>query len=99
MFVGDFHNGNLYHFDLDKDKKELALNGQLADKIPTSWKEPQDIIFGHGFDRSTDIEIGPDGYLYVVSIHLGSIYRIMPNNTTIQTSLSSIMIHLNRDVR
>jgi len=27
MFVGDFHNGNLYHFDLDKDRRELAISG------------------------------------------------------------------------
>jgi glucose/arabinose dehydrogenase len=87
MFVGDFHNGNLYHFDLDKDRKELVLNGQLADKVANSKDELQNIIFGQGFDGITDIEVGPDGYLYVVSIHLKAIYRIVPNNiTTIQTS-------------
>jgi glucose/arabinose dehydrogenase len=92
MFVGDFHNGNLYHFDLDKDRKELVLNGQLADKVAFSRDELQDIIFGQGFDGITDIEVGPDGYLYLVSIHLKAIYRIVPNNTTIQTSFSNTMI-------
>jgi len=37
-----------------------------------------EIIFGTGFGCVTDIETGPDGFLYVVSISEGQIYRIMP---------------------
>ena len=33
MFVGDFNNGNLYHFDLSEDRNQLLLNGPLKDKI------------------------------------------------------------------
>ena len=29
MFVGDFHNGNLYHFDLDQDRSGLILDARL----------------------------------------------------------------------
>src|ERR671919_1939600 len=29
MFVGDFHNGNLYHFDLDQDRSGLVLGAPL----------------------------------------------------------------------
>ncbi len=38
-------------------------------------------LFGKGFGSITDIEVGPDGYLYVVSIGLGEIFRIVPSTT------------------
>ena len=36
-------------------------------------------MFAKGFGGITDLEVGPDGYLYVVSIGLGKIFRIGPN--------------------
>ena len=39
--------------------------------------ENEEIIFGQGFGAITDIEVGPDGYLYIVVIQ-GTIYRIVP---------------------
>jgi len=33
MFVADWHNGNIYHFDLNEERTELALAGNLTDKI------------------------------------------------------------------
>lgn len=81
MFVGDINNGRIYHFGLSKDRTKLALNGPLADKIANSTNELQDIIFGKGFGGITDIEVGPDGYLYVVSHDHGAIYRIVPHNS------------------
>jgi glucose/arabinose dehydrogenase len=85
IFVGDFHNGYLYHFDLNKNRTELSLNGLLNDKVANNRDELKPVIFGQGFDGITDIEVGPDGYLYVVSIHPGAIYRIVPinHNTTL----------------
>jgi len=78
MFVGDIDNGNLYHFDLSKDRTELILEEPLADKLADSDDENEGIIFGKGFGAITDIEVGPDGYLYIVGIQ-GTIYRIVPN--------------------
>jgi aldose sugar dehydrogenase len=78
IFVGDIDNGNLYHFDLNKDRTELVLEGPLADKLADSDGENEEIIFGQGFGAITDIEVGPDGYLYIVGIQ-GTIYRIVPN--------------------
>jgi glucose/arabinose dehydrogenase len=72
MFVGDFHNGNLYHFELNKRRTGLSLKGPLKDKIANDTKELQDVIFGTGFGGITDIQVGPyDGYLYVVSLYHG----------------------------
>jgi glucose/arabinose dehydrogenase len=79
LFVGDVHNGRIYHFDLNEDRTELVLEGPLADKIidTPSIEEFSNIIFGEGFGGITDLEVGPDGYLYVVSIGQGAIYRIV----------------------
>jgi glucose/arabinose dehydrogenase len=80
MLVGDVNNGRIYHFDLNEDRTELILEGPLADKIVDA-RSPEEfggIIFGEGFGGITDLEVGPDGYVYVVSIAHGTIYRIMP---------------------
>ena len=77
IFVGDIDKGSLYHFDLNKDRTELVLDGPLADKLADTDDENEGIIFGQGFGAITDIEVGPDGYLYVVGFQ-GTIYRIVP---------------------
>jgi glucose/arabinose dehydrogenase len=78
IFVGDIDNGNLYHFDLNKDRTALVLEGPLADKLADSDDENEGIIFGKGFGAITDIEVGPDGYLYIVGVQ-GTVYRIISN--------------------
>lgn len=80
MFVSDVHNGRIYHFELTSDRAHLNFPPQLAGKI---IKNPRasgldKIIFGEDFGGITDLKIGPDGYLYVVSIGLGKIFRIVP---------------------
>ena len=78
MFVTDVHNGWIYHFDLNEYRTDLILEGPPADKIANTPEEMQETIFGEGFGGITDLEVGPDGYLYVVSIGQGAIYRIVP---------------------
>ena len=68
MFVGDFNNGYLYHFDLNENRTELMLDGVLKDKIADNPNELKDIVFAKGFGGITDIEVGPDGYLYVLAL-------------------------------
>jgi aldose sugar dehydrogenase len=79
MFIGDIKNGNLYHFELDEQRKELQLSGSLVDKIGTK-DEIQQVIFAQGFGGITDIEVGPDGYMYILTYSEkdGTIYRIVP---------------------
>jgi aldose sugar dehydrogenase len=76
MFVGDFNNGRIYHFKLNKDRTSLVLGGILADKIAKADSDLKDVIFGDGFGGISDIKVGPDGDLYIVSIGQGKIYRI-----------------------
>jgi aldose sugar dehydrogenase len=76
MFVGDINNGNLYHFDLNDDRTELVLNEPLSDKVADNREELEQVIFAKGFNGIVDLQVGPDGYLYILSN--GSIFRIRP---------------------
>jgi aldose sugar dehydrogenase len=80
MFVGDVHNGRIYHFDLTSDRKDIVLPPALASRVIEKPSSPglSSIVFGEGFGGITDIEVGPEGNLYVVSIGLGSIFQISP---------------------
>ena len=39
-------------------------------------------MFGTNFGAITDVEEGPDGFLYIVSLSNGKIYRIIPKEIT-----------------
>jgi aldose sugar dehydrogenase len=85
MFVGDVHNGYLYYFKLNEDRAQLLLTGELEDKLADTDDEltkdtgadGQGIVLGQGFGGITDLEVGPDGNLYVVSIGQGKIFKIV----------------------
>jgi hypothetical protein len=77
MFVGDVNTGSLYHFKLNQQRDGLALTGALADKVANTQQESQQVVFGKGFGTITDLQVGPDGYLYVLTFG-GSLYRIVP---------------------
>ena len=78
LLVGDANYGNIYDFDLDEQRKNLKLSGSLSDKIANNSEELNDLVFARGFGKVADIEIGPDGFLYILSTedHMTSIYRI-----------------------
>ena len=80
LFIGDVDTGSIYHFKLNSNRDGLLLTGPLSDKIANTPQESQLVVFGHGFGTITDLQVGPDGYLYVLSYTNGSIYRIVPVN-------------------
>jgi len=76
LFVGDINRGNVYHFDLKENRTELDLPRPLNDKIAGDFQELQEVVFAKGFEGGiTDIETGPDGYMYILAGN-GDIYRI-----------------------
>jgi len=77
-FVGDVNNGNLYRFPLNGARDGFVLTGGLVDKVADNAGELNQVIFGTGFNGITDLKVGPDGFLYVVSIGAGAIYVIKP---------------------
>ena len=84
MFVGDINNGLLYRFILNQPRDGILINDtslgnikSLADYEVNDPKENQPVVFGQGFGGITDVQVGPDGYLYVLS-YTGSLFRILP---------------------
>jgi hypothetical protein len=70
MFVGDFNKGNIYHFEQNNERTKLKLDSALKDRLNGK------IIFVKGFGGVTDIEVGPDGYVYFAAYDKGKIYEI-----------------------
>ena len=89
IFVSDINNGNIYHFDLNKNRTSLLLNDSLIDRIANTEEERNKVVFAKGFAGISDLEVSPyDGYLYILTFHKsqGSIYRIVPHITKTQTN-------------
>src|SRR6476619_6299517 len=66
LLVSDVKYGNIYHFKLNKDRAGFILNGALADKVGSGEDNTEQIEFASGFGGITDMQLGPDGYLYVL---------------------------------
>jgi glucose/arabinose dehydrogenase len=84
IFMGDVDTGRLYNFKLNEDRTGLALDGPLANKkIANTQQELQDggAVLGQGFGVITDIQVSPDGYLYILTLQ-GSLYRIVPSSSS-----------------
>jgi glucose/arabinose dehydrogenase len=76
-FVGDINNGNLYRLRPNPNRDGFVFNGaSLADLVADSSSELDELILGTGFGGITDLKVGTDGRLYVVSIGTGTIYAI-----------------------
>lgn len=84
LFIGGYLDGRIYHFKLNEDRTQLALPKTIGSRsLPSSDLPKADpIIFGEGFGGISNLVVGPDGYLYVVSIGTGNIYRIELANTS-----------------
>ena len=87
LFVGDCNFGNLYKFTLNpaRDGFEFADPG-LQDNVLGDGDSMDEIILGTGFNCITDIELGPDGFLYIVSYGEKTIHRILPADATDEKS-------------
>ncbi len=77
VFVGDINNGNLYRFRVNAARNGFDFsNADLADLVADNATELQEVIFGTGFGGITDIKVGPDGLLYVLSFGQGRIFVV-----------------------
>jgi aldose sugar dehydrogenase len=83
IFVADANNGHLYFFEVNEDRSGLKFgDSRLSDDLVASNdRERTEVTFSTRFPSSiTDIETGPDGFLYVLTFHptKGSLFRIVP---------------------
>jgi len=80
------NGGSLYRIKLTADRLhvDVSADPRLADKVADNLfraqkfegTESETLLIGKGFGTTTDIEQGPDGNLYVVSITDNAIYKI-----------------------
>src|SRR5262249_18397677 len=86
LFVGaartTLEDGYLFRFDLTKNRKHLDLSDpRLKDRVADNLDkfditESESLLFGTGFGVGTDIQTGPNGNLFVVSLSDGKVYEV-----------------------
>lgn len=74
--------GYLFHFNLTGNRKNIAvddprLEDHVADNLAKhKITESESLLIGRNFGIITDIETGPNGNLFVVSLSKGTVYEI-----------------------
>lgn len=86
LFVGaatpQLEGGYLFHFNVIGNRRKIGtedrrLNDRVADNLAKhEITESETLLIGRNFGVTTDIESGPNGNLYVVSLSHGAIYEI-----------------------
>ncbi|HET9674048.1 MAG TPA: PQQ-dependent sugar dehydrogenase [Gaiellaceae bacterium] len=86
LFVGaartTLEGGQLWHFSLTGNRRKIGvddprLDDRVADNLAKfDITESESLLFGRNFGVGTDIETGPNGNLYVVSLDQGAVYEI-----------------------
>lgn len=86
MFVGAartfLENGFLWHLNLTGNRRSIAVDDpRLEDRVADNnhkfdITESESLLFGRDFGIATDIETGPNGNLFVVSLDRGAVYEI-----------------------
>jgi glucose/arabinose dehydrogenase len=74
--------GYIFHFNLTGNRQKIGVDDpRLADRVADNnakndITESESLLIGRDFGVTTDIETGPNGHLFVVSISNGAIYEI-----------------------
>ena len=86
LFMGaatpNLAGGYLFHFNLTGNRRSIGVDDpRLADRVADNLAkheitESESFLIGRDFGVATDIETGPNGNLYVVSLSRGAIYEI-----------------------
>ena len=87
-------NGYLFRMKLSADRRSVASDDpRLADKVADNADkfditESESLLFGRDFGVATDIQTGPNGNLYVVSLSNGAVYEISARPTIFVATLT-----------
>jgi glucose/arabinose dehydrogenase len=74
--------GYLFHFNLTGNRRSIGVDDpRLEDRVADNLAkheitESESLLIGRDFGVMTDVETGPNGNLYVVSLTSGAIYEI-----------------------
>ncbi|MGH7897769.1 MAG: PQQ-dependent sugar dehydrogenase [Candidatus Binatia bacterium] len=82
--VADNNTGSISRLPLNGARDAFDFSGftGLADLVADNASETGQVRFGANFGAATDLKLGPDGAVYVVSIGRGIVYRIRPRPPT-----------------
>lgn len=74
--------GHLFHFNLTGNRLKIGtddprLEDRVADNL-RKWEitESESLLIGRNFGIGTDIQTGPNGHLFVVSLSHGAVYEV-----------------------
>ncbi|MCH7944955.1 MAG: PQQ-dependent sugar dehydrogenase [Armatimonadetes bacterium] len=76
VLVGDNNTGQLFLFEPNAGRDGVVPRTGTADLVADNATERNQYAVGSGWGITTDLQIGPDGYLYVASLTQGAVYRI-----------------------
>jgi aldose sugar dehydrogenase len=87
LFMGGardlLEGGHLFRIELTGNRRAVdvddpRLRDGVADNV-NKWEitESESLLFGRNFGVGTDVQTGPDGHLYVVSLSHGAVYEIL----------------------
>jgi glucose/arabinose dehydrogenase len=86
LFVGAarpfLEGGNLFHFNLTGNRRRIGVDDpRLEDRVADNnckfdITESESLLIGRNFGVGTDIQTGPNGNLFVVSLDKGSVFEI-----------------------
>ena len=83
LFVASFNLGEIYDFDLNENRTKLESSNKGNNTIMEKL-DVKNVMFAQGLGQITDMDVGPDGNLYVLSKYLDTptIFRISSINIT-----------------
>jgi glucose/arabinose dehydrogenase len=80
--------GHLFRFNLTGNRRAVATSDpRLRDRVADNrhkWEitESESLLIGRNFGIGTDVQTGPNGHLFVVSLTNGAVYEIRPVRRT-----------------
>ena len=84
LFVASFNLGEIYDFDLNENRTKLEITNTTANDTLAKKLDVRNVLFDHGLGKITDMDVGQDGNLYVLSKYLETptIFKIPSVNKT-----------------
>jgi glucose/arabinose dehydrogenase len=86
LFVGAarvfLEGGHLFRFNLTGNRQKIAVDDpRLEDRVADNlhkWEitESESVLFGRNFGVGSDVQTGPNGNLFVVSLTDGAVYEV-----------------------
>ena len=78
VLVADFNFGRIHALPLNGKRTAFDVTAMpgLQDLVADNPAEVAPFVIGEGFNQPTDLEIGPDGHLYIVTIFPPNVWRV-----------------------